>query len=196
MIMDDATLRSAHTFSIPVMGTGFLVDTPLKVARYGISSVISLVDDSLIEQMRRFHLEQEGEPYRRLGATRKMPRTPHHGLFDLVDRLVRGRFASCRPRRSSRVLKSRYFEMLPTCGLQQAYREMLATADPQQRAERQEQLRPPAVPGSIDVNIMSKLDRTVYRDGEPLPAKYSDAAARARIRPSAPSVRRWCFQRA
>ncbi len=61
--MDDATLRSAHTFSIPVMGTGFLVDTPLKVARYGISSVISLVDDSLIERMRRFHLEQEGEPY-------------------------------------------------------------------------------------------------------------------------------------
>ncbi len=75
---------------------------------------------------------------------------------------------------------TRYFEMLPTCGLQQAYREMLATADPQQRAERQEQLRPLAVPGSIDVNIMSKLDRTVYRDGEPLPAKYSDAAAALR----------------
>ena len=34
-----------HTFHIPVMGTGFTIDTPLKVARYGIASVVSLVDD-------------------------------------------------------------------------------------------------------------------------------------------------------
>ena len=40
-----------HSFHIPVMGTGFTIDTPLKVARYGISSVISLVDDVLIEQV-------------------------------------------------------------------------------------------------------------------------------------------------
>ena len=36
-----------HRFHIPVMGTGFTIDTPLKVARYGISSVVSLVDDVL-----------------------------------------------------------------------------------------------------------------------------------------------------
>ena len=29
-----------HKFYIPVMGTGFTTDTPLKVARYGISSVV------------------------------------------------------------------------------------------------------------------------------------------------------------
>ncbi len=44
-------LANMHTFSIPVMGTGFSIDTPLRVAQYGISSVISLVDDVLIEQM-------------------------------------------------------------------------------------------------------------------------------------------------
>ena len=53
------TLRSAlsggHSFHIPVMGTGYTVDTPLRVAKYGISSVISLVDDTLVEQMRKFH---------------------------------------------------------------------------------------------------------------------------------------------
>ena len=54
---------SAHTFHIPVMGTGFTIDTPLRVARYGISSVISLVDDVLIEQMRKYHCEKAGEPY-------------------------------------------------------------------------------------------------------------------------------------
>jgi len=36
------------------------------------------------------------------------------------------------------------------------------------------------VPGSIDVNIMSKGDRDLYRDGAKLPAKYSDASAALR----------------
>ena len=47
--------KSVHTFHIPVMGTGFTIDTPLHVARYGISSVVSLVDDMMIEQMRKYH---------------------------------------------------------------------------------------------------------------------------------------------
>jgi hypothetical protein len=42
-----------HTFHIAVMGIGFTLDTPLRVSQYGISSVISLVDDLLIEQVRR-----------------------------------------------------------------------------------------------------------------------------------------------
>ena len=54
---------ATHTFHIPVMGTGFTIDTPLKVARYGVSSVIQIVDDVLIEQMRKFHSELAGESY-------------------------------------------------------------------------------------------------------------------------------------
>ena len=45
----------AHHFHIPVMGTGFSLDTPLRVGRFGISSVMSIVDDALIEQVRRHH---------------------------------------------------------------------------------------------------------------------------------------------
>ena len=44
-----------HNFHIPVMGTGFSIDTPVKVAHLGIDSVISLVDDELIEQMREYY---------------------------------------------------------------------------------------------------------------------------------------------
>ncbi len=40
-----------HAFHIPVMGTGFTIDTPLRVARFGISSVMSLADDALVEQI-------------------------------------------------------------------------------------------------------------------------------------------------
>jgi len=41
-------MNQAHTFHIPVMGIGYTIDTPLKVAHLGIDSVISLVDDQLI----------------------------------------------------------------------------------------------------------------------------------------------------
>jgi hypothetical protein len=45
--------NKVHTFHIPVMGLAFSIDTPVKVARFGISSVVSIVDDVLIEQMRK-----------------------------------------------------------------------------------------------------------------------------------------------
>ena len=47
------TYSPVHTFHIPVMGTAFTIDTPIKVARFGISSVMSIGDDELCETMRR-----------------------------------------------------------------------------------------------------------------------------------------------
>ncbi len=55
--------HSEHTFHIPVMGLGFTIDTPVKVARFGISSVVSIIEDHLVEQMRAFYCDQEGEEY-------------------------------------------------------------------------------------------------------------------------------------
>ena len=78
-----------HTFHIPVMGTGFTIDTPIKVARYGISSSISLVDDVLIEQVRKFYCEQENEPYEEI--TRKSEDSRARRItsyLNLVDLLV------------------------------------------------------------------------------------------------------------
>ncbi|GBL35037.1 hypothetical protein EMGBS15_06320 [Filimonas sp.] len=47
--------QSEHTFHIPVMGIAFTIDSPVKVARFGISSVISIVEDHLIEMMRQHY---------------------------------------------------------------------------------------------------------------------------------------------
>ena len=52
-----------HRFHIPVMGTGFTVDTPVKLARYGIHSVVSMGDDRLAERMRKAHAEEYDLPY-------------------------------------------------------------------------------------------------------------------------------------
>ncbi len=52
-----------HTFHIPVLGLAFSIDTPVRVSRFGISSVISIVDDMLIEHMRKHYASLYGEPY-------------------------------------------------------------------------------------------------------------------------------------
>jgi hypothetical protein len=40
---------SIHSFH-PVMGLAYTIDSPIRVAQYGISSVISIADDELIEK--------------------------------------------------------------------------------------------------------------------------------------------------
>jgi len=56
-------MKNEHTFHVPVMGLGFTIDTPVRVAKYGISSVISIIDDILIEKMRGFYCEKLNIPY-------------------------------------------------------------------------------------------------------------------------------------
>src|SRR5690554_1180216 len=45
----------AHNFHIPVMGIGFTIDSPIKVSQFGINSVVSLVDDELMEKLRKVY---------------------------------------------------------------------------------------------------------------------------------------------
>ena len=54
---------NTHSFHIPVMGLGFTIDTPLKVSQYGIDSVISIIDDILIEKLRKVYCEKFEIPY-------------------------------------------------------------------------------------------------------------------------------------
>ncbi len=161
------------------MGTGFMIDAPLKVAKYGISSVISLVDDVLVEQMRRYHSEKSGEPYEEIGNNEDDVRARRITAYlNLLDRLIHRQVEALQasPFEPGSEI-TRYYELLPESPLRRSYCEMLATANPEQRLAKQEWLRRQIVPGGIDVNIMVKGDRDLYRDGEKLPAKYSDASA-------------------
>ena len=171
-----------HSFHIPVMGTGFTIDTPLRVAKYGISSVIPLVDDVLVEQVRKFHCEKHGEPYEEISSREQDARALRITAYlNLVDRLVRPQVAELQAspfEEGSEI--TRYFEMLPDTPLKRAYDEMLTTTDPEAKARMQEDLRQHALPGSIDINIMTKLDRDIYWDGKKLPAEFADAMAALR----------------
>jgi hypothetical protein len=175
-------MNSLHKFYIPVMGTGFTIDTPLKVARYGISSVVSLVDDGLIEQMRQRLSRDSAEPYEAIGPDQEDSRarriTAYLNLMDevvtrQVDKLRQSVFAT-----GSEI--SKYFEMLPDSPLRALYETMQNTLDPAEKARLQNLLREKIAPGAIDVNIMTKLDWAVLSKGKALGPKFSNAMSALR----------------
>ena len=65
--------------------------------------------------------------------------------------------------------------MLPDSPLKESYTEMLAIPVPAEKVKLQDVLRSQAVPGTIDVNIMPKLDRDTYKRGNKLPPEWADA---------------------
>jgi hypothetical protein len=166
------------------MGTAFSIDTPIKVAKYGISSVISLVDDALIEDMRKLYTEKTGEPY--------IPITKYENDFrarritaylDLVDHIVCKDFAALKSSPfdpGSEITK--YFELLEDASpLRIRYQEMLAENNPQRKKTIQDELRASIHAGDINVNIMTKLDRNVFdKKNQPLPDEFSDALSALR----------------
>ncbi len=171
-----------HLFHIPVMGTGFSTDTPLRVAQYGISSVVSLVDDVLLEQLRKYYAHREGEPYTEITAADDDPRARRiTEYFNLINRIVQRQIREIKVEpfeEGSRI--NRYFELLPDNEPKRLYRRMLSESDPQSKASLQGQLRELVRPGSIDANIMTKVDRTNYRGDKALPVEYCDALAALR----------------
>ncbi|OGT06137.1 MAG: hypothetical protein A2103_03975 [Gammaproteobacteria bacterium GWF2_41_13] len=175
--------KSPHRFYIPIMGTGFTIDTALAVAKYGISSVLSLVDDVLIEQMRKCWCERTCEPYQAISATEHDSRAKRITAYlNLLNKLVQKQIAKLK----SSLFESdseitRYFELLPDDGNEkQAYQAMLSESNEQKKHHLQQSLRQQIIPGSIDVNIMTKIDRPAFREGKMLPYEYSDAAAALR----------------
>ncbi|MDT8324214.1 MAG: hypothetical protein RRA94_08890 [Bacteroidota bacterium] len=173
-----------HRFHIPVLGIGYSVDAPIKVAHLGISSVMSLVDDSLMEELRRHYMELDGLPYTPIAANEEDSRARRITAYlNMVQRLVRERFQALRTASFEQDAElRRYFELLPDSSpLRQRYREMLTSTDETRKRELQQWLRENMVTGAIDVNIMTKLDRAHYGPGNTaLPAEYNDAHAALR----------------
>ena len=103
-----------HTFHIPVMGLAFSIDTPIKVARFGISSVVSIVDDILIEHMRKQHALAHGEEYTPITTKDHDYRARRITEYlNLLQRIVHDQIAALRSsafEKGSEIVK--YFEML------------------------------------------------------------------------------------
>lgn len=173
-----------HTFHIPVMGIAFTIDTPLKVAHLGITSVISIVDDELLEKMRWYHSLQSGEKFESISNEEDDFRAKRITAYlNLVHCLVEKRMERTRSLPFGRQNElDKYFDLLPEGSpLKKLYREMEQMEEGIVKKLVQDQLREGMQPGAIDVNIMSKLDKTNYsKTGDPLAKEFSDAMSALR----------------
>ncbi len=173
-----------HTFHIPVLGLAYSIDTPVKVARFGISSVMSVVQDELVEQMRQFHSVKNNIAFHPIFKTTFDYRAKRiTGYLNLVKELVGKQIDILKQESFSAGSEiNRYFTLLPDGStLKKMYFAMLLTTG-NERVSLQQQLREQIVPGSIDVNIMTKIDGNNYHAGteDMNPELFSDALAALR----------------
>ncbi len=176
-------INTVHTFHIPVMGLGYTIDTPVKVARFGITSVVSIIQDILIEKMREFYCKKEGEKYVHIPSDDIDHRAKRVTAYlELIQRVVNKQVEEMKNEpfeEGSDIVK--YFSLLAdNSPLKHLYLEM-TKASGESKEFLQKQLRRKITAGAIDVNIMTKIDNLNYsRDGKLLPPEYSDAVAALR----------------
>ena len=173
-----------HNFHIPVLGLVFTLDTPLKVARYGISSVVSIVDDIIIESVRKFHLEKSKKVFLPILTSEDDYRAKRITAYlNMLNEMIAIQFEEMKKQEfiaGSDITK--YFEMLPIkSDLKQQYLLMLDIKDDSLKQKLQTLLKRRMVLGSIDVNIMSKVDKlNLNKKGESTGDINSDALSALR----------------
>lgn len=173
-----------HTFHIPVLGLAYSIDTPVKVARFGISSVMSVVQDELVEQMRQFHSVKNNIAFHPIFKTTFDYRAKRITAYlNLVKTLVTKHIDIIKQESFDAGTEiTKYFTLLPAeSALKKMYFAMLQ-ATGTEKVVLEQQLREQVVPGSIDVNIMTKIDGNHYRanTGDMDPELFSDAMAALR----------------
>ncbi|HEX7367541.1 MAG TPA: hypothetical protein VF273_10620 [Pelobium sp.] len=174
----------SHTFHIPVLGLGYTIDTPIKVAPYGISSVASIVDDIAIERIRAFYFDKIGKPYQEIKKTEEDSRAKRITAYlNMMQDIVDDEFSAVKQSGFGEGSKLHtYFKLLPKeSPLFQKYRQMLAETDELKQLQMQDSLKNSICKGEIDVNIMAKVDKmNVDANGEIKEEIYSDALAALR----------------
>jgi hypothetical protein len=172
-----------HKFHIPVMGLAFTIDSPAKVAQYGISSVISIMEDRLIELMRNHYYSFINEPFFSIPTKEDNYREKRiTDYLNLVNKIVSAQVEKIKKsvfETGSEIVK--YFELLPEGSkLKQIYRQMAGATDLAEKNELKNILRSEITSGSIDVNIMTKLDKNNFTKDGVLIEEGSDALAALR----------------
>jgi hypothetical protein len=141
------------------------------------------MDDQLLEDMRRLYCRKFNFPYQYIDKSSVDWRANRitsylNFLQDLVnDQLTELKsqdFASGKD-------IDKYFELLPgSHSLRQLYNEMLHSKG-NEKLDLELALKKSIVPGKIDVNIMTKVDKINYdKEGNELPREYSDALSALR----------------
>ena len=177
-----STTKPLHTFHIPVMGLAYTIDSPIRVAKYGISSVISIIDDDLIEKMNAFYSEKFSLPYQEISQKMHDYRAARiTSYLNLVDKIVKDKFENFKKELAeSKLALENYMAMLPSKseikkGLQNLIDDRVSFKE-----NIKNYLENNLSAGAIDVNIMTKIDKDNFIKDEQLPIAFNDAHASLR----------------
>jgi len=170
-----------HSFHIPVMGIGFTIDSPIKLAAYGITSTISLVDDVLMEKMRAFYSEKFAIPYESITNKVEDSRSKRITAYlNMVDHIVRDKFEQLKQSICETGEEfEKYMNRLPDYAeIKKQFNSFFDSKknieDIRKWANQHLQM------GCIDLNIMTKLDKENTFNNEKLPMMFNDAHAALR----------------
>ncbi|WP_261512234.1 hypothetical protein [Chryseobacterium paludis] len=174
--------KPLHNFHIPVMGLAYTIDSPIRVAHYGISSVISIIDDEIIEKMKDFYNKKFSLDYRSISHKTDDYRAKRiTDYLDMMDDIVNEKFEAFKQElsKNKEVLKN-FIAMLPnTSDLKNGLQSFLNQKD-YLSSSIKHFIETNLKPGGIDVNIMTKVDKDNFRKNEQLPVIYNDAHASLR----------------
>lgn len=176
-----AKMKKKHTFHIPVMGVSFTIDTPLKVSHYGIDSVISLVDDSLFEKLRKMYSEKFEVPYHEISDKIEDFRAKRiTSYLNFINKQTEQKIEEIKSATAEKANDIKeYFNMLPdSSSIKKEFNSL--TEKYFNFSDIKSWINENLTPGSIDVNIMTKVDKANYKNGEKLPIEYNDAHAALR----------------
>ncbi|TDE30398.1 hypothetical protein E0I61_05230 [Flavobacterium ranwuense] len=174
--------KSQHTFHIPVMGLSYTIDSPIRVAKYGISSVISIIDDELIEKMNAFYSKQFNLPYQEITQKIHDYRAKRvTSYLNLVDKIVKEKFKNFKTELcESKTALEEYIAMLPNKSeIKQKLQDLLDNGYAL-KDNVINFIEENLYPGEIDVNIMTKIDKDNFNKNEQLPIEFNDAHASLR----------------
>ncbi len=174
-------MKQNHSFHIPVLGIGYTLDTPVKVAQYGIDSVVSLVDDILLEKLRKVYCEKFEVHYNEISDKIEDFRAKRiTSYLNLINDISKKKFEDLKSATSEKANELKeYINLLPDSS--KIKNEFKTLTNKHFNLNKiSDWVKNNLSIGSIDVNIMTKIDKDNYSKGEKLPIKYNDAHAALR----------------
>jgi hypothetical protein len=160
------------------MGTAFTADSALKVAHYGINTVIALADDVLLERLRKYYSGLNNFSYEEIKNNTKDYRADRiTSYLNMVNKITLAKFDEFTTATKDKFEEvKKYFAMLPeTSNVKKEFNNLIENSFSFEDLSLW--LKDNLSIGSIDVNIMTKVDKTNYFKKEELPSEYNDAHA-------------------
>jgi hypothetical protein len=164
------------------MGLAYTIDSPIRVAQFGISSVISIIDDEITEKMRHFYSQKFNLDYLAISVKIEDYRAKRITAYlNMVDDIVNKKFRAFKEElKNKKKALNDFIDVLPNTSTIRSELQNFLCHKEDTNSTLEQFIDDHLEPGSIDVNIMTKVDKDNFIKNEQLPVIYNDAHASLR----------------